>query len=290
MDGDPMTIFIGLHQTQFTAAWIRPCKRFCMVFICSLSVVLAPIGFDNACEAQEKIPIYFYSSETNINNFKSLKMEFDGYLSRYGAFQFQPFNDRDVFEQYVKNKNNCLLLTSSWHFKHIRQAYRLVPNLAGVRNGRLQQKRILVTASSKTGSGAIQEPVASASSMAHTRSLLKDIFPSNTQIESLRVLTVPKDIDALMSVGFQMAKTALTTDNALKSLEMLDPALFKRLTIVGESPPSMLLIVSAPESYAKGAEKLIEIIQKMPDDPDGMDVLKMLDLDGWKSVTSADLQ
>ncbi len=92
-----------------------------------------------------KIKIYFYSSETNINNFKSLKMEFDRYLSKFGPYEFQPFSSRDVFEKQVKGKENCLLLLSSWHYRHIHKKYALTPALTGVRNGKKYQRKILVT-------------------------------------------------------------------------------------------------------------------------------------------------
>ena len=54
-----------------------------------------------------KTMVYFYSSETNINNFKSLKIEFDRYLSKQGPYEFQPFSSREDFEKHVKDKENC---------------------------------------------------------------------------------------------------------------------------------------------------------------------------------------
>jgi len=51
-----------------------------------------------------KIKIYFYSFETNIINFKSLKMAFGQYLSKFGPYEFQPFSSRDVFDKQVKGK------------------------------------------------------------------------------------------------------------------------------------------------------------------------------------------
>ena len=62
----------------------------------------------------EKIMIFFYSSETNINNYKSLKFGFDNYLTQYGAYEFQPFDDRQLFDNHIKNSDKCILLLSSW--------------------------------------------------------------------------------------------------------------------------------------------------------------------------------
>ena len=91
-----------------------------------------------------KVKIYFYSSETNINNFKSLKMAFDRYLFRFGPYEFQPFKSRDVFEKHVKGRENCVFILSSWHYRHIHKEYSLIPVLSGVRKGKKYQRKILV--------------------------------------------------------------------------------------------------------------------------------------------------
>jgi len=165
-----------------------------------------------------KIKIYFYSSETNINNFKSLKMEFDRYLSKFGPYEFQPFSSRAVFEKQVKGKENCLLLLSSWHYRHIHKKYTLTAALTGVRNGKKYQRKILVTGEKPADIEAKPGLVASASSLQYTNSALKGMLKKFAE-HAFQVLTVPKDIDALMSVGFGMAKLAFASEIAFDELK-----------------------------------------------------------------------
>ncbi|QTA91529.1 PhnD/SsuA/transferrin family substrate-binding protein [Desulfonema magnum] len=238
----------------------------------------------------EKIMIFFYSSETNINNFKSLKMEFDSYLSKSGSYKIQPFNDRKAFEQHIRDKKNCLLFLSSWHYSKIYKEYSLKPCLVGIRNNKKYQKRILMSSAKYANlKTAMKGPVASASNEAHTRSVLTEMIKNKKLADSVRVLTVPKDIDALMSVGFKMSKCALTTENAADNLKMTDPKLYEKMRILAEGKESLLLIVAAPENFTKDAKKLIKIIKNMPGDPDGINIIKMLDLDGWKPVDPSDI-
>jgi hypothetical protein len=233
--------------------------------------------------------IYFYSSESNINNFKSLKMEFDNYLSRLGPYEFQPFSERETFESEVKNKENCFLLLSSWHYSNIYKTYALKPELIGVRDGKNYQKRILVTDAKYNNLGAVEKgPVASASNELHTRSLLRDMFADKNAADSVRILSVPKDIDALMSIGFGVSKCALITESAFNNSKELDPVLYKNTKTLAEGKASLLLILAAPDNIPQNAENLVKIIKSMPNDPGGTNVIKMLDLDGWEPVDPSD--
>jgi len=250
-----------------------------------LLIFLTPPGAANP----EKFIVYFYSSETNINTFKSLKMEFDSYLAKFGDYEFQPFSDRKTFEEQVKDKPRCLVLLSSWHYANIHKAYVLKPMLVGVRNGQKYQKRILVASESAANIESVKTgPIASASSAQHTLSTLGEMFKDQDPVKNFKILTVPKDIDALMSVGFGMAKSALITENSLETLKTVNPPLYKKLKIVAESKESLLLIIAAPESFVTDAEKMIGIIQNMSTDPDGEKKIKMLGLEGWQTFDPSD--
>ena len=263
----------------------KPALLQCFFFCCAILSCLAPA----ASEASEKIAIYFYSSETNINNFKSLKTGFDSYLSKFGPYEFQPFSDRETFEQHIRNKEKCLLILSSWHYSKIYKTYALAPSLIGMRNGKDYQKRILVTSTKFADMKHTEKgPVASASNIPHTRSVLKEMFENKAVAESVMILKVPKDVDALMSVGFDMSKAALITENAFNNLKMLDPELHGKMKMLVEGKESLLQVLAVPQAFQNEANALIQIIKKMPDDSDGMNLIKMFDLDSWKKADSSD--
>jgi hypothetical protein len=240
--------------------------------------------------AQEKTMIYFYSAESNITNFKVLKMEFDSYLAGFGAYEFQPFSDREAFEKQIKGKAQCLLLLSSWHFTNIYKDYALKPVLVGVVNGKKYQKRLLVTTDKAVNPESVKTgQIASASSVQHTRSTLQEMFKAPQETgENLKILTVPKDLDALMSVGFGMAKSALITESSLEKLKTVNPPLYNKMNVLAESTESLLLIVAVPESFAQDAEPLITLLQKMAATPEGKSKIKLLGFDDWQPLDSLD--
>jgi hypothetical protein len=216
-------------------------------------------------------------------------MEFDQYLSAFGDYEFQPFSDRETFEEHVKDKTQCLLLLSSWHYTLIHKDYSLEPVLVGTRNNRTSQKRILVVSDDSADIRTVEAgQIASASSPQHTLSTLKEMFKAQDSGENFKILTVPKDIDALMSVGFGMAQSALIAESALDTLKTLNPSLYKKLKTLAESEESLLLILAAPESFVEDAGELIEIFQTMSSHPEGQEKIRMLGLDGWQPLDSSD--
>lgn len=266
---------------------IRP-RHLLLPLLCVIGIMFSGLLYLSGA-GSEKVVIYFYSAETNINNFKSLKMEFDRYLTQFGDYEFQPFSDRNTFEEHVKDKSQGLLLLSSWHYANIYESYALKPILVGIRDGQKFQKRLLVTGSTSTDQETIKSgQIASASSVPHTQTTLAAMFHEKIDETQYKILTVPKDLDALMSVGFGMAKSALITENSFETLKTINPPLFKKLNIVAESEETLLLIIAAPEGFMQEAQELVTILEKMTTDPAGEKNVKMLGLDGWQPLDPSD--
>ncbi len=239
--------------------------------------------------AQDKITVFFYSSESNINNFKSLKMEFDKYLSGYGTFEFQPFSDRIIFEEQIKGKNQSILILSSWHYCIIHKKFDLVPVLVGVQNGKNCQRRILVVNEKTDDIKTALQSLASSSSHHHTQSVIKKMFRSSIYNASAIILEVPKDIDALMSVGFGISRSALTTENSYAKLNIINPVLFKKMKILARSDESYLLILAVPRIFKEQSQEIVGVIEKMPKFSDGNKRTKMLGIDSWQRIGPNDL-
>jgi hypothetical protein len=243
-----------------------------------------------AFSGEKKTFVYFHSSETNINNFKSLKMEFDRYLSRFGPYELQPVKDRSEFEKQIFHEKNCLILTSSWHFKKICRTYQGKPVLIGTRNGKSTQKRLLIAKTDFTDLASSGVNIASASSIQHTLSAIKDMFfDKNLNVDALKILTVPKDIDAMMAVSFGMSEAALITENNYDRLKNLTPALYQEIKVLATGPEFHLMILAARINCMEKHKHLIQIIKEMPSTPLGQKQIRMLGLDSFQDVTDKDM-
>ncbi len=228
----------------------------------------------------QKTIIYFHSSETNINNFKSLKINFDRYLSKYGRYEFQPIKNRTAFEKQIHQGSRAMLILSSWHYQMLHKKYALIPILVGTYNGKSTQKRILVTRKTTTQKPQQGNTVASASSETYTRTVLSEMAAR----PDVKILTVPKDIDALFAAGFGVCEFAVTTEQSFKKLREVSPDICGNLKIIESYKESFLLIVAA----TTGENEVSNVIRQMADTPEGKKNLRMLGLDNWKNITSFD--
>ncbi len=233
--------------------------------------------------------IYFYNPETNINNFASLKTEFDRYLSNYGSFQFQPFSDRKSFENFIVGRNDGVFLISSWHFSQLKTKFPIdmEAKLVGVSKGKATYEKILTTKKDIKNIDFLKgKVVASSGNEDYTKNILLQMHGEEKRsiINSMKILTVPKDIDALMAVGYGMADSALTTENSLSKLASINPKQYEVLIPLAKSKEILLPIVAIPRRCDENTQLLLEIIEKMEMILDGKKKLKMLGMDGWKKV------
>lgn len=243
--------------------------------------------------ATSEYTICFYNPETNINNFASLKIEFDTYLSSLGHYQFQPFSDKDTFEKFIAKKRNCVFLISSWHFKNLSGKYPMEPVLVGVLNGKSTQRKILLAKENIKNLDLLKGgKVASAGSKDYTRNILIQMLGEKKRgiANDLRILTVPKDIDALMAVGFGMAESALASESSLAKLSTINPKQYKMMKQLAVSEETLLHIVAIPKECDKNVEELVRIIKEMETNLDGKQKLKMLGMDGWKRLNESEMK
>ncbi len=232
--------------------------------------------------------MFFYNPETNINNFATLKTEFEKYLATQGAYQFQPFNEKNTFEQVISHEKGNVYLLSNWHLKELQKKnIKLKIALVGSSKGNITQSKILSAKIETTDISMLQHStIASSGTENYTRSLLKQMLGANQQnlIDNINILTVPKDIDALMAVGFGMANAAISAESSLDKLAKINPNQFQQLHTLGKSKASYLLVAATLEAPNQAEQQLLEILKKMSKDESGEKNLRLLGLDEWKSL------
>lgn len=268
--------------------WLLLAAVLALVFCCGRATAA-----QGGCATQ--CTIYFYNPETNINNYVSLKASFDTYLSKYGdGYRFQPFDEKDIFESVIGGDETSIFLISSWHYRLLRQKLSVQPVLVGVSGGTFAQKKILSAPRKIADLGQLRgKSIAVAGSKAYSKNILEQIFAGKPPdlVESLRLILVPKDIDALMAVGYGMAAAALTTERSLNDLRAINQKQYDLLAPLGASRASFLMLVVAPSQHAQAVDSLLELVERMQNNgSSGGDTLHMLGLDGWKRLTATEQQ
>lgn len=225
-------------------------------------------------DAEPNNTLYYFNQESSINNFKELKTTFDRYLLKQGAYSFQPFNDEEAFQEHVRTTSRVIMLVSEWEYRALSRDMALKPLLIAEKEQESTTQRIAVTRVSNSGlEGYI---VASAYHPGDAERIASSLLEHANE-DALHYLRVPKDLDALMSVGFGMADFALTTREAYEDLVKLNPALAKELKVIQTGKTVLRLIVAT--SSDSDALSIAELLESMDEHPEGLKCLKMLGID-----------
>ncbi len=260
-------------------------KRISALFFLLLIFI---VGSDWTAHSSAGAVVYFYNPETNINNFASLKTAFDTYFSTQGSYQFQPFDNPDNFEETLKQKKGNLYLLSSWHLNALRQ--KKIPLeivLVATSKGNTTQSKVLSVKREITDITMLKDStIAGSGSESYIRSVLLQIFGAKNKalLDRIKVLMVPKDMDALLSVSYGMAAAAISAESSLNKLSIVNPNQFQQLHTLGISEKSYFLIAATLEKPNQDEMQLIEIVRKMADTEAGEKNLNLLGLDGWKAL------
>lgn len=237
----------------------------------------------------DKLPTYyFYNTESNFNNFAAVKMGFDVYLENRGGYLLQPFDLRENFEKAIKGKKGDIYLLSSWHLKELQQ--KKVPlkiALIATSKGNTTQRKVLSAKKEITDVSMLKNTVvAAAGSEEYVHSILKKILGKEQEalLKDIKILIVPKDIDAVMAVGFGMATAAISAESGLDKLAAMSPNYFKELHSLGFSEKDYLLIAATLNKPDQQETQLLEVLRKMSEEETGLESLKMLGIDGWRTV------
>lgn len=228
----------------------------------------------------ESHKVYYYTTEKNIENFKTLKVNFDRYLSKYGAYEFQAFTDKEMFETFVQESESIVML-SSLHYKQIAEKYNLKAVCVAKNKKSITDTNVVIGKENTPLNGT----VTTAFSEKYTKKLLRNTFG----LHHLRLLKVPKEIDALMSVGYGMSQFASVSKGSFKLLQKTNTVLIKDMRIFSESDPTYRMLVAVNNQNDK-VKDFIRIFTNMNKHKNGKKVLKMLGIDSIVKLNSNHLR
>lgn len=238
--------------------------------------------------SDEESTIYFYNTESNINNFATLKMGFDIYFVDHGGYLLQPFDLRENFEAVIREKKGDVYLLSSWHLKELQRKHiPLEIALIATSKGNTMQRKVLSANKDIATIDMLKNTVvAAAGSEEYVHSILKQILGKEHEelLKDIKILIVPKDIDAVLAVGFGMASAAISAESGLEKLAMFNPNHFRELHSLGSSEKDYLLIAATLKKPNQQEEQLLEVLRKMSEADAGKENLKLLGIDGWRTL------
>jgi hypothetical protein len=207
------------------------------------------------------------------------------YLSDFGAYEFQAFKKRKVFEEQVLLNNECVVLIPSWYYKNFNSDLNLKPVLIAKSNDKIKYKKKLVSKRNIRYMNQLKSTtIASSGDKDIVQKLLNEMILENGLAQTFKILIVPKDIDALMAVEFGMAKAALTNEKSLDKLKLVAPKQYSKLTTLTESHEKFLPVVAIPNLAQLDKFSFMSVIKEMQMKHQGKKLLKRLGFDSWEDI------
>lgn len=241
--------------------------------------------------AEKLTSVYFYNPEINISRNSTLKQKLDNFLTQQGNYQFQPVTDSKIFSQLTQTQPQSVFIMSSWLFQTLINKSELTARLVGVKNKTPYFKKLLVIHQDHQQTDTANLIIASTGAPSYSRSVLQNILESSYansgSIKASQILHVPKDLDALLSVGFGMAQAALSTEDSLNQLKRFYSNQHKKLSILGSSAPLMRALVVTPKAASPQVNQLVETLEHMEQHQAGKLSLSLIGLDRWMQFKDA---
>lgn len=239
--------------------------------------------------------LFYYNPETTIKNYISLTKRVSEYFSKRGHFFFRPFVKSGEVENTIQNKKHGLYLISSWHYRLLKQSTSINPLLVAHSKGKTTQKKVLVVKSTISTIEMLKKKrLSSSTDDAFSRKMLHKMLGKEGEeaVRSLKILKVPKDLDALMSLAFGVADVALSSERSLIHLAKMNPAQYGKLKILTSSDDISLPLITMIDlnNPSRSQKELIDILKSMEKSPDGLRILNMMGLDGFKELSGREAE
>ena len=239
---------------------------------------------------------YYFSAQEHNKDYQKLKFTFDSYLSRHGEFIMQPFEDKKVFERVLKASTNGVFLLSGEHYHQLRQTTSLSALAIAMTNDSIHNRYMVISQLPAKSDDAIKPnhpkteqnlrgTIATASSHKLTQNYINKYLTANA--DSLHILTVPKEIDALLSVSFGIAEFALVSERVYTRFIERSPKLQSRLNVVARTGNQLNLVLCEQGTSAL-QHALTQIIIDMPTNDPGKKALSLLGIEDWKILSPHD--
>ena len=258
------------------------------VFVAALAISVGAGTLAPPCAYAADGEFFFYSPQVGTGNLSQLKQAADRFLRDSGtSLSFQPFARFEDLQREFGAHRPAFLVVPDWVAMDHCLGEALRPLARPVRDGRVFDRRALVAAKEASsaadidgGSIAATVPVAGRGSGSETLARFRREHPD------VRVIPVPKDIDALLAVGFGQVDGAFVSMTQFDLLAGVNPALTGSLHEIGYSIATPFPAVYATQyANAEGIAALRKALESGGDTESGQKIVRLLGYDGWKPVS-----
>lgn len=246
-----------------------------------------------ACAQPAALDFYFFNPDSSQSNLSRLKREMDSALALLDfPVKFQSFVHLNDFQRQMREKKPALLFVPEWFLRRHGSDFRLRPLLRSIYQGADSYRKVLLVARDTAADAAPARSKTLAMTTLgpdETATLDKIPLTGNTlPANSLNVIHVPKDSDALFALALRQVDLALISRLNLDALAAQNPNLVKLVRPVAETAPipNPLLCYVEGSMDADKLRAVTALFRNITQKATGSNVLEMLHIDEWQKISN----
>ena len=204
---------------------------------------------------------------------------------------FQPFARLGDFDDKIKEKHPGLTFLPDWYLKEFGRKLGFRPILTPIAKGAPSYRKVLLaTKDADISVGSIKNHSLAMTSMgpAEKDIIAKTLFPgSELHTDTLNIILVPKDSDALIALSLKQVDMALVGQNTLELLTQINPKVVASTKIIAESEPIPLPTLcyrdgAVTSEQVAGIKELFMNADKSSEKPK---IMEMLHIERWQPTS-----
>lgn len=272
----------------------RVCSEFSTRTVKRLSLICAlatALGLFSSSAHANDTTLYFYSPEFGPGNLSVLTEAVDSFFADSGLkIEFQPFARLEDFRGEIQATPPTFVIAPEWVTKHECIDRRLTAIVQPTAGGLISGRRALMAGHSIDSAKQIANGSVAAA-VADFGDDREDVSMGRFRADhpSVNVIPVPKDIDALLAVGFGQVDAAFVSLAQFQMLERVNPNLTAKLHEIGysqESPfPRLYATTRATDS---DIATVTDAFAKIRDIGPGRRMFAILGFDDARVLTGGD--
>ncbi|MCP4344704.1 MAG: phosphate/phosphite/phosphonate ABC transporter substrate-binding protein [Desulfobacterales bacterium] len=223
--------------------------------------------------------VFIFNPEAKAGDLKKVKTAIKSYLGSQGVKSDIYFFANPVdFEDSVPRLKPACAIVASYYFTLMKDKFHWQPALSGHYKGKKEFSKVLVTLKSITQ--LKNKSLAAVSLGASSLPYIDSQLPKGLTTKSLRVVSVSKDIDAIMALGFEQVQAAIVTEASFKKLESINPEASKNLHLI-QKLSSIQYPKLAVFPKIQGSNKLKAAFKNIPYKGSARKILRFFSITGF---------
>jgi len=229
-----MDIFLAVNKLNY--------KNNKIIFVIGLLLLMG------LAIAGSRFSLFYYNPDSAQSNLGQLKTDVDMlFTHNKNDVTFQAFSHFSDFDKQLRANRPILAYVPHWYLQQYGEELGLSPLLHSVRDDKTTYNKLLITniSSSKKAGGLKDASMAMTTLGPESRSILNKVLftEHNVNADTLSIVEVPKDTDAVFAVALGQVDSALVSEASLRRLEKRNPRLTAAVKIVAETKPLALPIL-----------------------------------------------